>query len=115
MQKKNYTCTNNLIARNERHLHEPAAAGPGGRAHELFIEKVSAFLSEKTDSRPENGERIAAGLVSLAESLKDELFLREIFAAQSRSGSDPDGTLASRIEELNETLRELTAALKQHP
>jgi hypothetical protein len=84
------------------------ALAAGLTQRELFIEKVSAFLSE-------NGERIAAGLVSLAESLKDELFLREIFAAQSRSGSDPDGTLASRIEELNETLRELTTALKQHP
>ena len=82
------------------------ALAAGLTQRELFIEKVSAFLSEKTDSSPEN---------SLAESLKDELFLREIFAAQSRSGSDPDGTLASRIEELNETLRELTAALKQHP
>ena len=91
------------------------ALAAGLTQRELFIEKVSAFLSEKTDSSPENGERIAAGLVSLAESLKDELFLREIFAAQSRSGSDPDGTLASRIEELNETLRELTTALKQHP
>ena len=73
------------------------ALAAGLTQRELFIEKVSA------------------GLVSLAESLKDELFLREIFAAQSRSGSDPDGTLASRIEELNETLRELTTALKQHP
>ena len=91
------------------------ALAAGLTQRELFIEKGSAFLSEKTDSSPENGERIAAGLVSLAESLKDELFLREIFAAQSRSGSDPDGTLASRIEELNETLRELTTALKQHP
>ena len=81
------------------------ALAAGLTQRELFIEKVSAFLSE----------RIAAGLVSLAESLKDELFLREIFAAQSKCGSDPDGTLASRIEELNETLRELTAALKQHP
>lgn len=91
------------------------ALAAGLTQRELFIEKVSAFLSEKTDSSTENGERIAAGLVSLAESLKDELFLREIFAAQSRNGSDPDGALSSRIEELNETLRELTAALKQHP
>ena len=82
---------------------------------DIYTNLLRLALAEKTDSRPENGERIAAGLVSLAESLKDELFLREIFAAQSRSGSDPDGTLASRIEELNETLRELTAALKQHP
>ena len=56
------------------------ALAAGLTQRELFIEKVSAFLSEKTDSSP-----------------------------------DPDGTLASRIEELNETLRELTAALKQHP
>lgn len=53
------------------------ALAAGLTQRELFIEKVSAFLSEKTDSSPENGERIAAGLVSLAESLKDELFLRK--------------------------------------
>ena len=47
------------------------ALAAGLTQRELFIEKVSAFLSEKTDSR------------------------REIFAAQSRSGSDPDGTLAA--------------------
>ena len=36
------------------------ALAAGLTQRELFIEKVSAFLSEKTDSRPENGERIAA-------------------------------------------------------
>ena len=34
---------------------------------ELFIEKVSAYLSDKMDSSPENGERIAAGIVTMAE------------------------------------------------
>ena len=91
------------------------ALAAGLTQRELFIEKVSAFLSEKTDSSPENGERLAAVLVSLAESHMVELFVCDIFEAHYRSGSDPDGTLASRIEELNETLRELTAALKQHP
>ena len=54
------------------------ALAAGLTQRELFIEKLSAFLSEKTDSSPENGERIAAGLVSLAESLKgicDEVYL----------------------------------------
>lgn len=91
------------------------ALAAGLTQRELFIEKVSAFLSEKTDSSPENGERIAAGLVSLAESLKDELFLREIFAAQSRCGFRSGRHPGQPDEELNETLRELTAALKQHP
>lgn len=74
------------------------ALAAGLTQRELFIEKVSAFLSEKTDSSPENGERIAAGLVSLAESLKDELFLRRIFAAQSRSGFRSGRTLPAGSE-----------------
>lgn len=78
---------------------------------ELFIEKVSAYLSDKMDSGPENGERIAAGIVSLAESLKNELLMRELFTSRNEQTSNQE--LTEQLDELNRTLKELTSVLKQ--
>lgn len=78
---------------------------------ELFIEKVSAYLSDKMESSPETGERIAAGIVSLAESLKNELLMRDLFASRNDTSSNQE--LTDRLNELNHTLKELTDVLKQ--
>lgn len=78
---------------------------------ELFIEKVSAYLSDKMDSSLENGERIAAGIVTLAESLKNELLMRELFTSRNEQSSNQE--LTEQLDELNRTLKELTSVLKQ--
>lgn len=78
---------------------------------ELFIEKVSAYLSDKMDSSPEHGERIAAGIVTLAESLKNELLMRELFTSRNEQSSNQE--LTEQLDELNRTLKELTSVLKQ--
>ena len=78
---------------------------------ELFIEKVSAYLSDKMESSPETGELIAAGIVSLAESLNNELLMRDLFASRNDTSSNQE--LTDQLTELNHTLKELTDVLKQ--
>ena len=57
------------------------------------------------------GERIAAGIVTLAESLKNELLMRELFTSRNEQSSNQE--LTEQLDELNRTLKELTSVLKQ--
>ena len=47
---------------------------------DLFVDKVSKIISEKMDADPQRSEHIAESLLRMAESLKDELLLRQLFA-----------------------------------
>ena len=55
---------------------------------DLFVDKVSKIISEKMDADPQRSEHIAESLLRMAESLKDELLLRQLFA-QTRDAEPP--------------------------
>ena len=77
---------------------------------DLFVDKVSKIISEKMDADPQRSEHIAE---SLAESLKDELLLRQLFA-QTRDAEPPaadNRELIEKMDRLNRTLEELNRTL----
>ena len=78
---------------------------------DLFVDKVSKIISEKMDADPQRSEHIAESL--LAESLKDELLLRQLFA-QTRDAEPPaadNRELIEKMDRLNRTLEELNRTL----
>lgn len=80
---------------------------------DLFVDKVSKIISEKMDADPERSEHIAESLLRMAESLKDELLLRQLFA-QSRAQDEPTAgnrELIEKMEQLNRTLEALNRTL----
>ena len=79
---------------------------------DLFVDKVSKIISEKMDADPQRSEHIAESLL-MAESLKDELLLRQLFA-QTRDAEPPaadNRELIEKMDRLNRTLEELNRTL----
>ena len=74
---------------------------------DLFVDKVSKIISEKMDADPQRSEHIAESLLRMAESLKDELLLRQLFA-QTRELIEKMDRLNRTLEELNRTLNNKT-------
>ena len=78
---------------------------------DLFV--VSKIISEKMDADPQRSEHIAESLLRMAESLKDELLLRQLFA-QTRDAEPPaadNRELIEKMDRLNRTLEELNRTL----
>ena len=96
-----------------RLLRLALSAGLGER--EAFVERVSKIVSEKTAADPESGERIARGILSAVEALRDELLLRQIFSdasAERRKGTaNGEKELSEKIDRLQRTLDELLQIL----
>lgn len=81
---------------------------------ELFIDKVSALISKKMDADPQRSEHIAESILRMAESLKDELLLRQLFAENHEPASG-NQELIDKIDQLNRTLEELNKTLNNKP
>ena len=80
---------------------------------DLFVDKVSKIISEKMDADPQRSEHSAESLLRMAESLKDELLLRQLFA-QTRDAEPPaadNRELIEKMDRLNRTLEELNRTL----
>ncbi len=60
---------------------------------DLSSTKFRKIISEKMDADPQRSEHIAESLLRMAESLKDELLLRQLFAqtrdAETARGGQP--------------------------
>lgn len=86
---------------------------------EKFIDKLSELLSEKMDADPQSGERIAEGILSMAEALRDELLLRQLFdrtaSRDEKQTPAGDRELIDKLDRLTRTLEQLDETLKKKP
>ena len=76
---------------------------------DLFVDKVSKIISEKMDADPQRSEHIAESLLRMAESLKDELLLRQTRDAEPPAADNRE--LIEKMDRLNRTLEELNRTL----
>ena len=89
------------------------AISVGLTERDRFVDKVSELITEKMDADPQYSTHIAESILSLAESLKDELLLRQLVSRSAGKETAGQEELAAKMDELNSSIVELTKTLKE--
>lgn len=79
---------------------------------EFFVEKVSAILEDKMGTDPENAHKVGEDVMSYLADLKDEMVLKDIFAAEPAATAD-NSELSAKIDELTAAINKLNENLQK--